>query len=230
MKPRLLDLYCGAGGAARGYQLAGWHVTGVDHRPQPHYAGDQFVQADALTYIAAASEYWVYDAIHASPPCQRYSRYSRNLGTADRHPDSLAATREALRSTGLPYVIENVPGAPMRPDVLLCGSMFDLPTVRHRWFELSVPAAALVPPCNHVDAPIGVYGHGTPQWHRRKLGRNTTRQDWCDALGIDWMSRAELSQAIPPAYTRFIGELLLAHLNHSAPTAATVGALERRSS
>lgn len=133
MKPRLLDLFCGAGGAARGYQLAGFHVTGVDNRPQPRYAGDAFILADALEY--ARTHAWGYDAIHASPPCHDHTTLAALAGR-DGTGHLLADTRVLLDEAGLPYVIENVPGAPMRPDVILCGEMFSLRTIRHRWFEL----------------------------------------------------------------------------------------------
>lgn len=219
MRPALLDLFCGAGGAAMGYHRAGFEIVGVDIKPQPRYPF-RFVRYDALEYLRGMirdpEAGWEVQAIHASPPCQRYSRYVRNIGTTDRHPDLLPDVRILLDGVGLPYVIENVPGAPMRPDIILCGSMFGLPIVRHRWFEFSSPTLSLVQPCAHVDAPIGVYGHGTPQWHRERLGRNTTKQDWCDAMGIDWMTRAELAEAIPPAYTEHIGTHLLEHLKAAA--------------
>lgn len=227
-RPRILDLFSGAGGAARGYQLAGFHVTGVDHRVQPRYAGDEFIEADALDYLAAHGA--EYDAIHASPPCHDHTVLAARTGE-DGTGGLLAATRDALDQTGLPYAIENVPGAPMRPDIILCGEMFGLRTIRHRWFELGgwwalcpmhPPHTARTSTRNRmrdwlaglhvsVTGDVGTY-----------LGR--------EAMGIDWMTGAELSQAIPPAYTRFVGEQLLAHLNHSAPAADTVGALERSSS
>ena len=132
MKPRLLDLFCGAGGAARGYQLAGFHVTGVDIAPQPRYAGDEFVQADAMTWPLDG-----YDSIHASPPCQAYANVTAWRGLRDDHPDLVAATRVRLEAAGVPWVIENVPEAPVRRDLLLCGSQFGLRVRRHRAFETS---------------------------------------------------------------------------------------------
>lgn len=210
MKPRLLDLFSGAGGAARGYQLAGFHVTGVDNRPQPRYAGDEFVLGDALEYLAAHGG--EYDAIHASPPCQDHSPLAALVG---RHGTGhlLSATRALLADIGLPSVIENVMGADMRTDVRLCGGMFGLRTYRHRQFELSGFAAV---------TPLHPQ-HGTPTATSRR------RERWAagwnvsitgdvgtylgrEAMGIDWMTGNELSQAIPPAYTRFIGQKLLARL------------------
>jgi DNA (cytosine-5)-methyltransferase 1 len=201
MKPRLLDLFCGAGGAARGYQLAGFHVTGVDNRPQPRYAGDVFVQADAMTYPLDG-----YDAIHASPPCQAYSA-ANNIHQRTDHPDLVAATRERLLDSTLPYVIENVPGAPLQRPYLLCGRAFGLGVKRHRLFEVSV--AMLVPPCprGHPGEWVMVFGHTVlgrtptlgrtakngPIFRRPHLGVDAGRT----AMGIDWMTRDELSQAHP---------------------------------
>jgi hypothetical protein len=209
-KPRLLDLFCGAGGAARGYQLAGFHVTGIDINPQPRYAGDVFLQGDALAYVAAHGH--EYDAIHASPPCQAYSAKTRDKTP---HPDLVAATRAALVATGRPYVIENVPGAPLVDPITLCGSSFGLRVRRHRRFESNVLLFAL--PCRHAwqdaDKPYLLYDHG--RWfysgvvHVFGTGGGKAAQSWPEAMGIDWMDRRELSQAIPPAYTHHLGRQLL---------------------
>jgi site-specific DNA-cytosine methylase len=205
--PRLLDLFCGAGGAAMGYHRAGFDLVGVDIKPQPRYPFE-FYQADALEFCAAHGH--EFDAIHASPPCQAYAMTPRNLGTAHRHPRLLEPVVAFLRAFGLPYAIENVPKTPMRPDVVLCGSMFGLEVRRHRWFELSVAVGDLLPGCRHLGIPIGVYGRGTNKWHREKLGRDTSKDDWRRAMGIDWMqTRPELANSIPPAYTEFIGKQLL---------------------
>jgi DNA (cytosine-5)-methyltransferase 1 len=206
VKPRLLDLFCGAGGAAKGYQQAGFYVVGVDIRPQPNYCGDEFIQADAMTCPLAD-----FNAIHASPPCQDHVRAP---GPAAKHGTGwmLAATRERLKANGTPWVIENVPGAPMRPDYQLCGCMFGMKRLkRERWFETSWRGFQLRQPCNHPEPVISVTGTGTPSGTWRVYGSLRTA-DFRAVLGIDWMNRAELSQAIPPAYTRFIGEQLLAHL------------------
>ena len=216
-RPRLLDLFSGAGGAAVGYHRAGFDVVGVDNRPQPRYPFE-FVQGDALEYVAAhGSE---FDAIHASPPCQAYTwaaHYQRTQGAT--YPDLVAATREALNATGRPWVIENVPGSPMRADYRICGCHVGLAEIRRvRWFETSWHGFALAPPCHHTALAITVTGHGTTSRsaHRIRGLPNPTVAQIRLAMGIDWMSRDELSQAIPPAYTRFIGGQLAAHLERHA--------------
>ena len=220
MKPRLLDLFCGAGGASMGYSKAGFEVVGVDIAPQPHYPFE-FHQADVMRYVftdqgpKVDNRYhtinWTkFDAIHASPPCQAYSvatQAQRNLGK--EYPDLLAQTRVLLERTGLPWVIENVPGAPMRADYKLCGCQFDLELRRVRLFETSWHGFAMLPPHYHPHAVPCVTGHGTPSWIRKQLGYNPTIKQYHEAMGIDWMNRNELSQAIPPAYTEFIGKQLL---------------------
>jgi DNA (cytosine-5)-methyltransferase 1 len=214
VRPRLLDLFCGAGGAAMGYHRAGFDVVGVDNRPQPRYPFE-FVQDDALEYLdhvhpvagmAAAPR---FDAIHASPPCQAYS-VLRRANPGAEYPDLVAPTRELLEQTGLPWVIENVTAAPSRSGVVLCGSMFGLPIWRHRTFESS--HLLLTPAfCDHQPDAITVTGHSPQQW----LGgsrKTVSRERYEAAMGIDWMTTAELVQAIPPAYTELIGQQLLAHL------------------
>lgn len=221
-KPRLLDLFCGAGGAARGYQRAGFHVVGVDHWPQPRYAGDEFVQADALAAmdclltgrsLCEGFRYWPsdLDAIHASPPCQAFTAYRRRgAGVGDAYPNLIEATRTRLQATELPYVIENVPGAPLFDPVTLCGSSFGLDVRRHRLFECSFPV--MVPPCHH--------GGQTPRFpsatNREGLRKTVEVGVWRiplevqrRAMGIDWMTREELSEAIPLAFTELIGLQLM---------------------
>ena len=203
MKPRLLDLFSGAGGAARGYQQAGFYVVGVDIKPQPRYAGDEFVQADAMAYPLEG-----FDAIHASPPCQAYS-VTKNFTHKRNHPDLLAATRTRLQGTGRPWVIENVPGAPMTPHYKLCGCMFGLKRLRRiRWFETSWNPLTLIGPHRHQPDVITVAGHDVPS-HQRKFGRSVTLDERKAAMGIDWMGRDELGQAIPPAYAAYIGARLM---------------------
>lgn len=218
-RPRLLDLYSGAGGCAVGYHRAGFDVTGVDVAPQKNYPF-AFHQADALAYLAAHGH--EYDAIHASPPCQAYSTStSRNRRAEYRaHADLLAPTRQALQAVGRPYVIENVPGSPIHGVIMLCGSSFGLDVRRHRWFESSVMIFGL--PCDHrlqtprfrsldshragvLASVVGVHGH------LNYPGEFALR---CKAMGVDWMTNQELSQAIPPAYTEFIGGQLLRALGH----------------
>jgi DNA (cytosine-5)-methyltransferase 1 len=208
VKPRLLDLFCGAGGAAMGYARAGFEVFGVDIRPQPHYPFELH-QADAMTYPLDG-----FDAIHASPPCQAYIR-SGNVDRA-RHPNLLPATRVRLVESGIPWVIENVPGAPMRADVVLCGSQFGLRVRRHRWFESS---AALTPwflACNHSEPVAGVYGHPHGAGGANPGMLPGDRETWSMAMGIDWMTAPELADAIPPAYTEWIGRQLLAAIEEAA--------------
>lgn len=211
MKPRLLDLYSGAGGAAKGYQRAGFYVVGVDINPQPHYCGDEFYQADAMTYPLAG-----FDAIHASPPCQAYTRKEANWGRARvafiDHPDLLAPTRARLVLSGLPYVIENVVGAPIEAQLLLCGSMFGLSMKKHRLFEgnwaLPFPPAT----CNHTDLYSPWQGAGRSAVKMRA------------AQGTPWIPMSggasrkagvtgDLFNAIPPAYTEYIGRHLLMALS-----------------
>jgi len=214
-RPRLLDLFCGAGGCSVGYQRAGFDVVGVDLNPKVgrHYPYE-FHAADALEFLAEHGG--EFDAIHASPPCQAYSvaaQSERNRGK--EYPDLVAPARELLEATGLPWVIENVPGAPIRPDFLLCGCQFGLKLRRERWFEVSFSCWHLSPPCWHPEPVVSVVGNGTPSWVRQQLGYNPTIHDYRAAMGIDWMNRNELSQAIPPAYTEYIGGYLLAALEEN---------------
>jgi len=208
-RPRLLDLFCCQGGAAKGYHDAGFDVTGVDINPQPRYPYE-FHQADALEYAAA---HWrEFDAVHASPVCKRYSIATPAAARA-AHPDQIAPTRDLLRQTSLPWVIENVPGAPLRPDLILCGCTVGLHEIeRERWFETSWQARELRHPCYHRTSPITVAGHGEPSGLRSAHGLVAKVADWRRAMGIDWMTRDGLAQAIPPAYTRVVGAHLLEQL------------------
>jgi len=206
-----------------GYHRAGFDVIGVDIKPQPNYPFE-FHRADALEWLTAGplGGYWnvPVHAIHASPPCQPFS-VARSIGTTARLADQLTPVRRMLEQTGLPWIIENVPGAPMRRDLILCGSMFGLEhrgfgVRRHRWFEFSHPAnVPLVSPCWHRLPPAYIYGHGADNKHRERYGQ-TSVTDWPALMGIDWMTRDELAQAIPPAYTEFIGAQLLTHLRVAA--------------
>ncbi|MBF5091308.1 DNA cytosine methyltransferase [Novosphingobium sp. NBM11] len=228
---KILDLFCCAGGAAMGYHQAGFEVVGVDIKPQRRYPFE-FVQADCLNldpaFIAS------FDAIHASPPCQAHSRISRVSGRQEHHVDRIEETRDLLKSSGKPWIMENVVGAPLNNPIMLCGSMFALSTTcgaqlrRHRLFETNWNVG-LLPQCNHGGSVVGVYG-GHAHDHRRKVitvtgstpqmnvVRNRSRltfpvEEARKAMGIDWMTMAELSQAIPPAYTKWIGERLLQFLH-----------------
>lgn len=210
-KPKLLDLFCGAGGCSEGYHRAGFDVVGVDISPQPNYPFP-FIQMDALVALETL-DLSSFDAIHASPPCQAYSICLNfaNSKRADEHPDLVAPTRELLKATGLPYVIENVMFAPLENPTMLCGEMFNLKIHRHRLFETSFFFLAprhsghlgksgkmgYRPAGDEFVVPTGHFG-----------GFDLAKE----AMDIDWMDRQEITQAIPPAYTEFIGEQLLAHL------------------
>ena len=219
--PVLLDLFCGAGGAAKGYADAGFEVVGVDIVDQPRYPYE-FHRADALDVlrlVAGGVPSWRVDAVHASPPCQAYIR-SGMVAKDGRHPDLLPPTRDLLDACGLPYVIENVPGAPMRADLLLCGSMFGLEVRRHRWFETNWNVPPWTPTCDHSRPITGVYGHPHGKGGAWRNGSRpmlpSDLPTWSRAMGIDWMTAAEIGAAIPPAYTEFIGKRLLEHLSERA--------------
>lgn len=212
---KLLDLFCGAGGCARGYQLAGFHVTGVDNRPQPRYVGEEFHRGDALEFLAEHGH--EFDAIHASPPCQRYSQGTKRwVGRAESHPDLIDPTRKLLQSSGRPWVIENVIGAPLHRPTLLCGTMFGLKVFRHRLFESE--SLLLAPSHPKHNGSTGAHrGYSTERSGRNGYicvaGHNFVRESAASAMRIDWMSsRAQLAQAIPPAYTRYIGLQLMSAL------------------
>lgn len=223
---RIVDLCCKAGGASVGYARAGFEVVGVDIELQPNYPYT-FVQADALEVLSDRSFMARFDAVHASFPCQGFSK-TANLPGANGAPDLVTIGRELLDATGLPWVMENVVGAPMRGAVMLCGSTFGLraPDVdgvvlelrRHRLFESNVFLLGSGG-CDHQRHPIGcVFGSGggaTPGYRdapERDSGYVPAVSVIRELMGIDWMSKAELSQAIPPAYTEFIGEQLMMEL------------------
>lgn len=194
-----------------GYHRAGFEVVGVDINNQPHYPMPfEFIQADAITFPLDG-----FDAIHASPPCQDHMK----VGNHPVHGTGwmLDHTRQRLLKQAAPWIIENVPGAEMRRDFTLCGCQFDLELRRQRWFEVSWEVPFVMQhPCHHNGPVVSVVGHGTPSWVRKKWsvihGRDPRKADYQAAMGIDWMSRDELSQAIPPAYTEYIGSQLLQHL------------------
>jgi DNA (cytosine-5)-methyltransferase 1 len=184
-------------------------VTGVDINPQPRYAGDEFHQADALEFLAAhGSE---FDAIHASPPCQAYSSATKAWGRTGEHPDLYAATRALLITTAAPWAIENVIGAPYHHGILLCGSMFGLGVERHRIFETSHLIFADLR-CAHTGRSLTVTGH-SPYWWAQGARIQAATADIEAAMGIDWMNRRGIVQAIPPAYCEFIGTQLIDQLS-----------------
>jgi hypothetical protein len=195
----ILDLFSGAGGAAEGYHRAGFGIVGVDIEPQPHYPFE-FHQADAMTYPLDG-----FDVIHASPPCQRFAGTYQDHS---HHPDLLTPIRAALKASGLPYVIENIPTAPMPTGLLLCGSTFNLPTIRHRRFEIN-PDLGLVPSlCSQRKHGRGVtHGAGFYPYARKNWQPNWER--YVLPAIWPWMTIDEAGQAIPPAYTEYIGRQLL---------------------
>jgi DNA (cytosine-5)-methyltransferase 1 len=217
-RPRLLDLFCGAGGAGVGYQEAGFDVVGVDLRPQPRYPFP-FVQADALESPFRLSD---FDAIHASPPCQAHTTMSarwRGKGSlADERPELIGPTRAMLVASGVPYVIENVPGAVkhLRNPLRLTGEHFGLGVHRPRLFECSFFCLTPTAPPRQAD-PVAVYGKmdGRRLWTREDgsiLRAPKSLDPAAVAMGIDWMEWDELREAIPPAYTHYLGLRLLENL------------------
>lgn len=220
---RLLDLFCGAGGAAMGYYRAGFDVTGVDIKLQPHYPFS-FVLGDALEFCAAHGA--EFDVIHASPPCQAYTgmrniTLSRFGSVKTQHPDMIAATRRVLQQTGKPWIIENVKNSPLQTQFIICGAAIGLKhTARHRHFECSLLLPS-PPPCKHYAEPytIGVYG-ARPDGRRVSYRNNRlcriakSLKEAQDLMGIDWMDWDEIKLAVPPAYTEFIGSRLLSILSY----------------
>lgn len=211
-RPRLLDLFCCAGGAAMGYHRAGFEVVGVDIVEQPNYPFE-FHQGDALEFLAERGH--EFDAIHASPPCQSFTAYRRKgHGVGDGYPNLIPETREALATLDVPWVIENVAGAPLNDAVRLCGSSFGLDVRRHRFFESNIPLEGKA--CDH--------GWQTPRFppatNRTNLRRTVEVGVWRIPLdvqqqamgGLDWMTLRELSEAIPPAYAEHLGRQLIEHV------------------
>jgi DNA (cytosine-5)-methyltransferase 1 len=208
---RALDLFCCAGGATRGLQQAGYHVTGVDVRPQPRYIGDAFHQDDAMAWLRGEREpLCSFDLIWASPPCQRYSQITPKE-RRESHPDLLPVALELLRAQPVPYIVENVQGTQqlMRNPVMLCGSMFGLRIQRHRWFEVgNSDAFFLLPPCDHSEPPVLITG--TTRRLTNGKRREFSLAECKAAAGIDWMRREDLDEAIPPAYAKFLAEQIRA--------------------
>jgi DNA (cytosine-5)-methyltransferase 1 len=224
-----LDLYCSAGGAAVGYAQAGFtDITGVDIRPQPRYPF-RCIQANVFDLTPE----WIvanFDAVHASPICQGDTVLRHAPGTKS-HPDLIGPTFDLLNATGKPYILENVEGArrKMRNPITLCGSMFGLGAQgcrleRHRLFSANFPILPVTGFCSHGERPvIGIYG-GHARRRSARAGGRGTRDIWegghrsaaSEALAIDWMTLAEMSESIPPAYTRWLGTQMLAHLRKAA--------------
>ncbi len=192
-RPRLLDLFCGAGGAGMGYHRAGFEVVGVDIEPQKYYPFE-FHQADALTYPLDG-----FDVIHASPPCQDYC--SLKVFSGGTYPRLIEPVYARLMGAHVPFVIENSPRAPMPGSIVLCGTMFDLPIQRHRafWSNIMLFAAGA---CHHTGKEL--------------IFSRTHEGVYMAAMGIDWMTQRRSRQAIPPAYTEWLGLQLLGALKREA--------------
>lgn len=228
-RARLLDLFCGAGGAAMGYHRAGWEVIGVDLKVMDHYPFE-FWQADALAAVRGllnnisaplfGCHLDDFDAIHASPPCQGYTQLAAvntKLGRTQRHEKLIDETRALLRATGLPYVIENVVGAPLIDPVRVCGTSFGLPIRRHRLFESNRPLRGRA--CEHGRFAVPRYWTGWRPKGEHRLstvvqvyGNAADKHEWPEAMGIDWMTYDEIAEAVPPTYTEWIGSQLIAHM------------------
>jgi len=207
---KLLDLYCKAGGASKGYQLAGFEVVGVDIKKQKRYPF-KFIQADCLELMKDIEFLKSFDVIAASPPCQTHSitQHLRNAqGKSTDKIDLIPQTREALIASGRPYVIENVPGSPLANPIQMCGSSFGLKVRRHRLFESNLQLKGSV--CNHKEQgkPVGIYGSMRDEIPN---GGHTAKsiEQAREAMGIDWMIWGELVEAIPPIYTKEIGTQIL---------------------
>jgi DNA (cytosine-5)-methyltransferase 1 len=229
VKPRLLDLYCGAGGCSVGYHRAGFDVVGVDLHPQPNYPYE-FHQFDAISLLSGINRSAFrpfppinvrrFDAIHASPPCQAYT--TMNNRRASSSPPLIAQTRALVDQAGMPYVIENVLGArsELNSPILLTGEMFGLRVHRPRLFEANWPLMSGQPPPRQHN-PVPVYGKldGRRVWTRSdgtELRAPRTLEPAAEAMGIDWMTWDELREAIPPAMTEYIGHQLVQYLAHLA--------------
>lgn len=209
-RPQLLDLFCGAGGCSVGYHRAGFEVTGIDIKPHPTYPFALTVE-DAMDVLKDVDRLAQFDVIHASPPCQSFTAYRRRRGgVGDGYPNLVAAVRERLQAWGGKYVIENVPGAPLINPAQLCGSSFGLDVRRHRLFESNT--ALTSPPCRHETQQPRF----PPATNRTNLRKTVEVGVWRipldvqqRAMGIDWMSLEDLTEAIPPQYTEHIGQQLL---------------------
>ncbi len=219
---RLLDLFAGAGGSAVGYHQAGFtEIVGVDIEPQPNYPFE-FIQGNALDFDPGM--FRTFDLIHASPPCQEHVALSVNRHGKDaaRWPDLIDPTRQLLEASGVPYVIENVVGAPLRDPLRLTGEIFGLSTSRPRLFELGGWFAMSPSPARRQTDAVAVYGKpdGRRLWTRvdgSELRAWSSIEEGREALGVPWMTEElEVREAIPPAYTRFIGEAFLAQVEVSA--------------
>lgn len=217
----LLDLFCGAGGAAVGYDRAGFDVIGVDVEPQLDYPFE-FIQADALQYLRTWGGTDWFAVIHASPPCQHHTTLAKGSnGNQHMHPDLVGPTRELLVATGLPYVIENVVTAPLLSPIMLCGEMFGLGVIRHRLFESN--RLLVAPPHRAHRGRVAGWRHGETfegpyQAVYGNGGGKGSFAQWATAMGIDWITTGHsMTEALPPVYTEFIGGQLLRALSRQLP-------------
>lgn len=228
-RPLMLDLFCGGGGAGMGYHRAGFDVIGIDINPQPNYPF-MFMRRDVQDVLAQFGRFIEFElggeepaAVHASPPCQHYSAMSNcRPGLAGQYPDLVAETRDGLNDSDLPWVMENVVGAGLPGQdtldgshgVTLCGHMFGLRLYRHRLFESNVPLSA--PPHPRHLTPASKAGHWVPGTIISISSGGPGTEEKKRAMGIDWMNRDELTEAIPPAYTEHIGAQLIQALEVAA--------------
>lgn len=215
-QPRLLDLFCGAGGATKGYQRAGFYVVGVDIKPQPRYCGDEFIQRDAMEFMDSFWDNapdWRVQAVHASPPCQAYSRALKHL--ADPKPQLVDAVRAIFGAMCIPWVIENVDGAPIpkartlwgATGFVLCGTAFGLRVERHRLFESNIAIASSE--CHHTRHALNPHNVAGRKRIYAEFGRGDPEKIWAKEMGVEWMNRHEARESIPPAYTQWIGGKLM---------------------
>ena len=207
---KLLDLFCGVGGASAGYAAAGFDVTGIDLKHGKRYPYT-YIRGDVLTYLQDLDFLRSFDVIHASPPCQTHSitQHLRNAqGKTTSKVDLIPQTRAALIASGKPYIIENVPGSPLIDPIQLCGSSFNLKVRRHRLFESNLQLTGSV--CDHKNQgkPVGIYGSMRDEIPK---GGHTAKtiEEAREAMGINWMIWGELVEAIPPVYTYTIGKQLI---------------------
>ena len=208
-KIKILDLYCCGGGAGYGYELAGFDVTGVDIEPQPKHRG-KFIQADAIEYLL--SNYHLYDAVHASPPCQKYSTSSMQFRLSGKeYVDLIEPTRNAILSTGLPYIIENVPNSPLLNPITLCGSMFGMGTYRHRLFESNVLLKVPEHP-KHISKNAKMGRAAKPDEFIQYVGHFSGVKKVQEMTGLHWLGQYELAQSIPPQYTEYLGKQLIEYI------------------
>jgi DNA (cytosine-5)-methyltransferase 1 len=226
-KPKLLDLFAGAGGAAMGYLRAGFDPYGIDNDPKPlrHYpfpyicmdalgAMDKLLRGEGLTFSNGETLYLTdITAFHASPPCQKWSNMTKRWARQNDHPDLIGPSRERLKLFSKPYVIENIEGAPLLSPVMLCGTMFGLCSGnynlrRHRIFECSFGVPSAPASCNHAGLALPVYGHAGGRSKRDGLKFPGTAA-WREGMRIEWMIGNELAEAIPPTYTEYIGKYLM---------------------